>query len=596
MQQPCPLPLPKLYDIYTVKLTPEQTAIIKSTGNIRINAVAGSGKTTTLIEYAAARPGRKILYLAFNRSVKMEAEKKFADKGLLHVQVETAHSLAYKYVIRGSQYTVKPEGGYKTQEIAKILGLESFEQNHTQYILSNHINKYISLFCNSSKAKVQEIDYASIVHDVKAKQFVTNFKDHILTGTRQLLAKMDSAEIAVTHDFYLKKFQQLKPQLPFDYILFDEGQDASEAMLDVFLHQQAIKVIVGDTHQQIYGWRYAVNSLDKAEYPAYNLSSSFRFDNEIASLAVRVLQWKKHFGPGPQVVINGYGNTSTVKTKAVIARTNTALLIKAIQLLIETQQVQKIYFEGRFETYTYADEGASIYDVLNLYLNNRAFIKDPLVAAMKDMAELEEYNSQTEDAQMALITEIVKKYGNKLPGYIKKIKESHLENADKNTADIIFSTVHRCKGMEYDEVTLTADFITEEKVIKQSGEALGNAGSLQKLAEEVNLLYVAVTRTRNLLNIPQELLPKSKINAIQVLPAEVVEEEPPRRKFSSLSEIKNVKHNNREAWTEEDDAVLVELFCKRIPFRQIARQLSRTVGMVAERVEVLELRELYNIY
>ena len=45
-----------------MKLTAEQKAIINSTGNIKINAVAGSGKTTTLIEYAKARPkGSKIL-------------------------------------------------------------------------------------------------------------------------------------------------------------------------------------------------------------------------------------------------------------------------------------------------------------------------------------------------------------------------------------------------------------------------------------------------------------------------------------------------------------------------------------------------------
>jgi len=57
-------------------LTQEQHDIINSTGNIKINAVAGSGKTTTIIEYANARPkGSKILYLEFNRSVKLEAKK-----------------------------------------------------------------------------------------------------------------------------------------------------------------------------------------------------------------------------------------------------------------------------------------------------------------------------------------------------------------------------------------------------------------------------------------------------------------------------------------------------------------------------------------
>ena len=49
-----------------MQLTAEQEAILRSTGNLRINTVAGSGKTTTLMAYAASRPaGSRILYLAF---------------------------------------------------------------------------------------------------------------------------------------------------------------------------------------------------------------------------------------------------------------------------------------------------------------------------------------------------------------------------------------------------------------------------------------------------------------------------------------------------------------------------------------------------
>jgi len=57
-----------------MRFTKEQQAIIKSSGDIKINAVAGSGKTTTLIEYARHRAKSKILYLAFNKSVKLEAD------------------------------------------------------------------------------------------------------------------------------------------------------------------------------------------------------------------------------------------------------------------------------------------------------------------------------------------------------------------------------------------------------------------------------------------------------------------------------------------------------------------------------------------
>src|SRR5215218_7387902 len=114
----------EISQMISLRLTAEQQAILRSSGNIKINAVAGSGKTTTIIQYAATRPaGSKILYLAYNRSVKMEAKKRFAEQGLHNVRVETAHSLAYRHIVLGNGYTVRQQE-YKTYEIAGILGLK----------------------------------------------------------------------------------------------------------------------------------------------------------------------------------------------------------------------------------------------------------------------------------------------------------------------------------------------------------------------------------------------------------------------------------------------------------------------------------------
>ena len=130
-----------------MKLTNEQYDIINSTGDIKINAVAGSGKTTTIIEYAASRPkNSKILYLAFNKSVKLEAIRKFADRGLDNVKVETAHSLAYRHIVFNQNYKVKPQG-YNTNEIVELLNLKGDGEKHTEYIVANHIKKFIVYFC-----------------------------------------------------------------------------------------------------------------------------------------------------------------------------------------------------------------------------------------------------------------------------------------------------------------------------------------------------------------------------------------------------------------------------------------------------------------
>ena len=172
-----------------MELTKEQNDIISSTGDIKINAVAGSGKTTTIIEYAAARPKEsKILYLAFNKSVKLEAIRKFSERGLGNVKVETAHSLAYRHIVYNYNYKVKANG-YSTNEIVELLKLRSTGEKHTEYIAANHIKKFIAYFCNSDCQKVQELNYLDVVSDQKAATFVKTYYDYIENQTRILLSR-----------------------------------------------------------------------------------------------------------------------------------------------------------------------------------------------------------------------------------------------------------------------------------------------------------------------------------------------------------------------------------------------------------------------
>ncbi|RXK85699.1 UvrD-helicase domain-containing protein [Filimonas effusa] len=566
-------------------LTKEQEAVVRSSGNIKINAVAGSGKTTTLLAYAGARPGQRILYLAFNKAVKLEAEKKFADKGYTHVRVETAHSLAYSYIIPGSPYTLKKEG-YKIPEIASILELTQYTGKHTGYIIATHINAWTAWFCNSDKQKLQELDYAATITEPEAHEFVTRHINVILHQSRLFLDKMNRAAIPITHDFYLKKFQLSKPILPFDTILFDEGQDASEAMLHVFLSQSAIKVIVGDQHQQIYGWRYAVNSLEKVDYPTFQLSTSFRFSQDIADLAASVIAWKKRIRKPARISITGAGKPlNKVGTRAVLARTNAGLLVKAIEMLIEKKEIRSVYFEGRIENYTYAADGASIYDVLNLYTGEKDRIRDPLIAAMASMDELEEYIDNTGDAQLSMLVDLVMEYGRKIPGYIKKLKEGHLEHNDKHKADMIFSTVHRCKGIEYDEVTLAADFITEDKL--SAFMARHDDIDLDKLSEEINLLYVAVTRTKGNINIPEELLKRKE--------EEVVDEQQlPKRTFINTAARSRTYQavampgaKQQRPWKNSEDLRLLQMFDQGKPVIELAKFFARTPVDIIKRVKYL---------
>jgi len=586
-----------------MKLTNEQDAIINSTGDIKINAVAGSGKTSTIIEYASSRPkNSKILYIAFNKSVKLDAVNKFTSKKLYNVKVETAHSLSYRHIVSNSNYRITPHG-YSTADVVGLLKIRSTGESQTEFVFANHIKKFVSYFCNSDKGKVQELNYLDIISDDSAKLFVNKHYTQIEYQTRAFLNMMHRGEIDITHDFYLKKFQLSNPNLDYDYILFDEGQDASAAMLDVFLKQKATKVIVGDTHQQIYSWRFAVNSLAKVDFSSFLLSSSFRFSQEIADIAVEFLKYKKRFDNYQDVAVHGMGSNEEGKMKAVLARSNLGLLKEAIDYVTEKKNVNSIYFEGNINSYTYADEGASLYDVLNLYNKRRKVIKDKIIRSMKDIDELESYSRKTEDMQLGMMIDIVKKYKNEIPVILKTIKEKHIKDDKKEKAEIIFSTVHRCKGMEYDEVFLVNDFITEGRLEKLTNGKNKDEMSLIRLNEEINLLYVAVTRTKNILHIPESLLPKNfkptpKIDVIfktdedskksnsQISQNEYSTANNKERKYSfEKSRIQNSRAY--EPWTETLDRELLILFADGKEVHGLAHHFGRTGTAIIRRLKKL---------
>ena len=143
-----------------MELTVEQKNVIDTNCDLVVNAVAGSGKTSTLIEYAKSRSeNSRILYLAFNKTVKTEASLRFSKAGVSNVRVETAHSLAYDHVVKGSAYNLVPS--YKSYEWCELLGIKTGDR-HSDLILANHVNKYISYFCNSKVNRVQDLDYPQL--------------------------------------------------------------------------------------------------------------------------------------------------------------------------------------------------------------------------------------------------------------------------------------------------------------------------------------------------------------------------------------------------------------------------------------------------
>ncbi len=594
--------------INNMNYSEQQLSIINSEGDLVVNAIAGSGKTSTLLGFAEKRSKERMLYLAFNKSVKDEAITMFDHKGLSKVQVETAHSLAFKNQ-RGHLLKIN-KGNYQAYDVKQILGLK-LKDAVEDMRYGRHVIQLVNAFCNSAVTTVSEMDYLSL-QSGEDKNFVANHMDQLTTDARRFLGKMKNGEIEITHDFYLKMYQLSNPDLSgYDYILFDEGQDASPVMLDVFMKQNATKVIVGDEHQQIYGWRHAVNALKSSEYKRLFLNTSYRFDDHIGKLAKSILGTKQMLEDLSIPNIRGAGLTSDISSKATLGRTNSAILVDAIENLVDYELIDKVYFEGNFNTYTYADESGSVYDVLNLYLGNWSYIKNPMIKGFQDFVQLEEYVEKTNDASLSGIINIVKQYKRDLPSIIKTIKEKHVEHDQKNEADMIYSTVHKAKGMEYGEVTLLEDFLGEQK-LKELISRNEIELDMDRVLEDINILYVAVTRAKNKLIIPESLVPAEynhdhKCNSIEIIPserndfefednefydfsldsfeAEITELE----KSYSVSEVRKKHQHAYKGWTDEDDQALKKLFAEGKKVKELAEHFGRTRGAIRSRLKKLEV-------
>lgn len=98
--------------VVDIVLSQEQNNIIKTNSNIKIDAVAGSGKTTTVLHMGMANPTKNILQITYNNLLKREVRKKASLLCVDNMEIHTYHSLAVKYY---------SPSAYTDEEIKKIL-------------------------------------------------------------------------------------------------------------------------------------------------------------------------------------------------------------------------------------------------------------------------------------------------------------------------------------------------------------------------------------------------------------------------------------------------------------------------------------------
>lgn len=478
------------------KFTPtqEQLAIldhVQAGDDLVVKALAGCAKTSTLVLISEMMHEQQKagIYLAFNKSIATEAKGRMADS----VECLTVHSLAYRNTDKNilaklrlpfiqaktlvSRWNISP-----VLIKVKVDGQEEKNKCITGNAILFLAKEAVRKYCNSSDLLLTERHCPR--PNIGQAEVVGN--GYQLTQTILSVAKKywvaminPSSDIPITHDTYLKLYSLSDCNLNgVDYIMGDEWQDSNPCTLEIVRKQKCQKIVVGDSHQNIYAFNGSRNALDdNPEVKQLYLSKSFRFGNNVEELARKVLNHLKC-----PILLKGNGQDYPDKILSVydcyIYRTNTGCLGKFFELS-NTNKDLKICLKVDVE-----DIKAFANHFFALKENKKVTRPHNQLVAFKDYAELSDYLEESKDEELKRQITLVEKIGKR----IFFIADSVVPEEE---ADCVITTCHKVKGLEYNNVYIGDDFI---RLISKDGE-------VTKDINELNLIYVGITRAKEYINV-----------------------------------------------------------------------------------------------
>ena len=298
---------------------------------------------------------------------------------------------------------------------------------------------------------------------------------------------------------------------PFAVVFVDEAQDTNPVSASILRKSGKPLLLVGDSYQQMYAFRGAVDTLDKTEGEAVYLSQSFRFGSAIADVANSIL--RTHPNGGPKMPVRGTDRVvsdvvvlgssdddyelppvTPGQPFAVLCRSNVGVLAEAIAL---TRAGHRVHIVGGLRESV--DE-----------LRHATALFEGRTKDIPEHHALAKFGSWAEFVDASVGDEAAEKLIEAVKSGLLKdlinLEKLHDKQPGKETAAVI-ATSHKAKGLEWDSVMLGDDWATTYGMNKKynkacEAEAAGAVGEVRQAIESWHCYYVAVTRAKKRLYVP----------------------------------------------------------------------------------------------
>lgn len=466
-------------------VTPEQAESIEQfkTGlAMKMIAFAGAGKTFTLMVMANQAPGRRGLMMCFNKSIALEAATKFPR----NVSCKTAHALAFGTIVKqgfdpNTKMTTAPRS--RTFDISGVTDKIPFHPDMFRTIVATTIQR----FCQSDASTIQERHVPRIPGFVEDDQEFAYHWAPVAAAAVWSRMVDPGDDMPLGHDGYVKLWALGNPRLFGDFLMVDEAQDLNPVLIGVIRNQASQIVAVGDSHQQIYEWRGARDALVILPGHECRLTTSFRFGDEIAASANRVLTAMGETFPlqGFPLIRDQVEDARASACDAVLCRSNAGVIGEAFGYLEEGRTVCTPGGTGEMRALVEDAEA----------LKQQRPARSASLMGFTSWKEVEDHASTDEGRGLAVFVNLVGKYGTRT---LKRVLDQIIPY-EKHTApagSVTISTAHKAKGLEWPCVAINEDF----------GVSGDDDDQLRINTAERRLFYVAITRAQRVLCVDPDML------------------------------------------------------------------------------------------
>lgn len=458
--------------------------IRNSSQNAVIEAVAGSGKTTTLLESLKIANTESVIFVAFNKHIAEELKPK-VPKG---VRVSTMHGFGYEQILRS--YGKIRVDNLKAKKIiqskARDLNLVYAEDKNTYAEDLSSLVDLLRLNLCTDKNQALIISY---------KHSLINTSENLIEDAFYILKELNRTRDSI--DFvdmvYIPAIEDIKIR-QYDLVLVDECQDLSKCQIQLMkkmTSENGRVIAVGDRNQAIYGFGGADNesfeNLTEMENTVLlPLSISYRCSKNVIREAQKIVPSIEYFENAINGLVNHNGLINDVKDgDFVLCRMNAPLISCALKFLANGRKasVKGIDIGSRIINNLRSTKETNIAKAIRI-------LKFKLEAAKQEFEDSNDRKSKLKlitMEDMVDATEILAFGCHTIDEVKSKINGLF---SDTETKGIILSSAHKAKGLEANNVHIIKPEFMPLKTVSLDWEK----------EQEQNLHYVAITRAKDSLS------------------------------------------------------------------------------------------------